>query len=40
MAFDGRGAKWLQDDGPVANPYFGNAMLRCGEDFDLQAKAR
>ncbi|MCB1042264.1 MAG: DUF3347 domain-containing protein [Acidobacteria bacterium] len=29
MAFDGKGASWLQK-GQVANPYFGSAMLRCG----------
>jgi len=31
MAFDGRGADWLQFDTTVSNPYFGAAMLRCGE---------
>ncbi len=31
MAFDNRGALWLQADGEVRNPYFGAAMLRCGE---------
>lgn len=31
MAFDDRGARWLQRDEVVANPYFGSAMLRCGE---------
>lgn len=30
MAFDNRGARWLQRDRTVANPYFGDAMLRCG----------
>ncbi|MDP6762812.1 MAG: efflux RND transporter periplasmic adaptor subunit [Planctomycetota bacterium] len=30
MAFDGRGASWLQAEGEVANPYYGAAMLRCG----------
>ncbi len=30
-AFDGAGASWLQTDGPVANPYLGASMLRCGE---------
>lgn len=25
-----RGAKWIQKDGEVANPYYGSAMLRCG----------
>jgi Cu(I)/Ag(I) efflux system membrane fusion protein len=33
MAFDGRGARWIQAPGPVANPYFGAAMLRCGEPY-------
>ncbi len=31
MAFDGRGAVWLQKDKEIRNPYFGAAMLRCGE---------
>ncbi len=31
MAFAGRGARWIQAPGPIANPYFGAAMLRCGE---------
>jgi Cu(I)/Ag(I) efflux system membrane fusion protein len=31
MAFGGRGATWLQKDRQVRNPYFGAAMLRCGE---------
>lgn len=30
MAFDGRGATWLQSDETVANPYYGEQMLRCG----------
>lgn len=30
MAFDGKGAPWLQGRGEVANPYFGASMLRCG----------
>lgn len=30
MAFDNRGADWLQADKTVNNPYFGAAMLRCG----------
>ncbi|QDU69157.1 Cobalt-zinc-cadmium resistance protein CzcB [Planctomycetes bacterium Pla86] len=31
MAFDNRGARWIQGpDGPLANPYFGASMLRCG----------
>ncbi|MBN1866885.1 efflux RND transporter periplasmic adaptor subunit [Candidatus Sumerlaeota bacterium] len=31
MAFDNRGADWLQDSEEVRNPYFGAAMLECGE---------
>jgi len=31
MAFEGRGADWLFDEEEVLNPYFGAAMLRCGE---------
>lgn len=31
MAFDDRGASWLQRGDVVANPYFGASMLRCGE---------
>ena len=30
MAFDNRGADWLQGAEPLWNPYFGAAMLRCG----------
>ncbi len=31
MAFDGKGAHWLQQDENVRNPYFGAAMYTCGE---------
>lgn len=31
MAFNNRGAAWLQGDAVLANPYFGARMLRCGE---------
>jgi len=31
MAFDGRGASWVQQGEDVRNPYFGEAMLQCGE---------
>jgi Cu(I)/Ag(I) efflux system membrane fusion protein len=31
MAFNNRGASWLQDTEEVNNPYFGAAMLKCGE---------
>ncbi|MCP4378045.1 MAG: DUF3347 domain-containing protein, partial [bacterium] len=30
MAFDNRGASWLQADDKTLNPYFGAEMLRCG----------
>lgn len=30
MAFDNRGADWLQGDEQLLNPYFGAAMLKCG----------
>ena len=30
MAFDNRGARWLQTTDKLANPYFGSSMLRCG----------
>jgi Cu(I)/Ag(I) efflux system membrane fusion protein len=30
MAFDNKGAHWLQDNDQTANPYFGHMMLRCG----------
>jgi Cu(I)/Ag(I) efflux system membrane fusion protein len=31
MAFDDTGAVWLQLEPVLANPYFGDEMLRCGE---------
>lgn len=31
MAFENRGATWLQADDTVRNPYFGASMLGCGE---------
>ncbi len=30
MAFDNRGAIWLQRDKVTENPYYGSAMLKCG----------
>lgn len=30
MAFDGRGAEWLQDERDVRNPYYGSRMPDCG----------
>lgn len=31
MAFDNRGAQWVQAEEAVGNPYYGAAMLRCGD---------
>jgi Cu(I)/Ag(I) efflux system membrane fusion protein len=31
MAFNDTGALWLQEDQDIRNPYFGAAMLQCGE---------
>ncbi|WP_417736521.1 efflux RND transporter periplasmic adaptor subunit [Rosistilla oblonga] len=31
MAFEGRGASWLQSDDAVRNPYYGALMLRCAD---------
>lgn len=31
MAFDSKGASWLQKDEDIRNPYFGAAMYKCGE---------
>ena len=30
MAFNNRGANWLQEGRQTLNPYFGSQMLRCG----------
>ena len=30
MAFNNRGANWLQTSNETENPYFGAAMYRCG----------
>lgn len=35
MAFDGRGARWLQDSEGLLNPYFGSSMLRCGSTLEV-----
>jgi len=31
MAFDDKGAYWLSETDAIRNPYFGDAMLKCGE---------
>jgi Cu(I)/Ag(I) efflux system membrane fusion protein len=30
MAFDNKGASWLQLDKEIRNPYFGSMMYKCG----------
>lgn len=32
MAFDGKGASWIQVGDKIANPYYGTKMLKCGEN--------
>jgi Cu(I)/Ag(I) efflux system membrane fusion protein len=39
MAFDNKGAYWLQEDETIENPYFGDAMLRCGAIEDVLSTA-
>lgn len=39
MTFEGRRSDWLQDDKTLLNPYFGAAMLQCGEFEDLSTPA-
>ncbi len=34
MAFDGRGAFWLQNRPDIENPYYGEAMLKCGKQIE------
>jgi Cu(I)/Ag(I) efflux system membrane fusion protein len=40
MAFDNKGAVWLQVDETVSNPYFGSTMLRCGEQVEVISEPR
>ena len=35
MAFDNRGATWLQDNKTLSNPYFGADMPTCGETLEV-----
>lgn len=35
MAFDGRGARWLQSSKELLNPYFGASMLHCGSTLEV-----
>lgn len=38
MAFDNKGAYWLQNKQGVENPYFGSAMFKCGEEVETLRK--
>ncbi|TWU22395.1 Cation efflux system protein CusB precursor [Novipirellula galeiformis] len=39
MAFDGRGASWIQSDDAVRNPYYGASMLKCADRIEkLEAR--
>lgn len=40
MAFDDKGASWLQPDRNLLNPYFGASMLQCGEVREQVAEAK
>jgi Cu(I)/Ag(I) efflux system membrane fusion protein len=40
MAFDNRGATWLQRDKETRNPYFGSAMLKCGGVVDTLSTSK
>jgi hypothetical protein len=38
MAFEGKGALWVQAKGKVSNPYEGSAMPTCGDVLDWDAE--
>ena len=38
MAFNNRGADWLQNRKGTENPYFGDAMFRCGKQVETLSK--
>lgn len=40
MAFNNRGAYWLQETSELRNPYFGSAMLRCGTQTEVLSEAK
>ena len=40
MAFDNRGAIWLQDTKDLWNPYFGASMPKCGEVTEILSAPR
>ena len=35
MAFNNKGASWLQQDDDTRNPYFGSTMLKCADQTEL-----
>lgn len=39
MANNAKGASWLSAEQEIRNPYFGAAMLRCGEIIEVIKKA-
>jgi Cu(I)/Ag(I) efflux system membrane fusion protein len=39
MAFEGKGATWLQKDKDTRNPYLGSSMLKCGEIIETIARS-
>jgi Cu(I)/Ag(I) efflux system membrane fusion protein len=40
MAFDGRGADWLQTEKTTANPYYGQTMSKCGDEVEMLAPGK
>ncbi|QDV85361.1 Cation efflux system protein CusB precursor [Stieleria magnilauensis] len=40
MAFDGRGASWIQTDDSVRNPYYGASMLKCADKVEKLGVAK
>ena len=38
MAFDNKGADWLQNKEGTENPYFGSKMFKCGTQEEILAK--
>lgn len=40
MAFNNKGADWLQNSEDLANPYYGAMMLKCGSVKDTLASAK
>ena len=40
MAFEGRGASWIQTDNAVRNPYYGASMLKCADKVEPLGKKK